>query len=299
MQVLYEELQEIYSALQENRVPQLPEAKLQYKDYACWEHRAGFDRSEAYWLQKLQGQIDPVRLAFDFDRGDSLDTTGASQEVTLSPEVSSALRELAIAFGTTLSNVLLAMFLLLLHRLTEQDELAVAVSAANRTQPELQSMVGFFVNEVVLRLSVNDEKPLRTLVAEVTEIMAEAFAHQDYPFDLLVQKLNPPRSGSRQPLFNVVYAFQGFTDVVIGANPKRRQPLNIVAALPVPIKTSKFDLTLFAVDHAGGASDSIQLTFEYSTSLLRAETVEKWLTILRQFCEMAAQETAEPGLAKA
>lgn len=298
MQVLYEELQELYSALAENCTPELSEVKLQYKDYACWEHEAGFSRSEAYWLHKMQGRIAPVRLPFDFDPHDSPDPTGAVREVTLSPEVSSALRELAVASGTTLANVLLTMFVLLLHRLTEQDELAIAMSAANRGRQELQNMVGFFVNEVVLRVSVSEEKPFHDLLAEVTTIVAEAFTHQDYPLDLLIQKLNPQRVGGRQPLFNVVYAFQGFTDLVVGANSKRSRPLDIVSALPTPIKTSKFDLTLFALDSAGPKLNSIQLVFEYSTSLLLAETVEKWLQILRRFCETAAQGTAELGIAQ-
>jgi amino acid adenylation domain-containing protein len=298
MQLLYEELQEMYSALAENRAPELSALKLQYRDYACWEHETGFSRSESYWLDKLRGPIAPVRLPFDFDPDDSPGAAGESREVTLSPEVSSALRELAVASGSTLANVLLTMFVLLLNRLTEQDELAIAMSAANRARPELQNMVGFFVNEVVLRVGVGEDKPFSALLADVTAIAAEAFTHQDYPLDLLIQKLNPQRIGGRQPLFNVVYAFQGFTDLVIGANSKRSRSLDIASALPVPIKTSKFDLTLFVIDSAGPEWNSIQLVFEYGTSVLRAETVEKWLQILRRFCETVAREAAELGMAQ-
>lgn len=288
-QVLYEELRELYSAYASRREPSLPALRVQYKDYAWWEQQRGFAVEEAYWLKKMHSLPEPLPLPFDFPEADVRDFAGASTGLVLSAEVSRDLRRVATERQTTLSNLILAIFLVFLNRLTEKEDLALAMSVANRPHRDLETMAGFFVNAVILRVSIDERKRFEEVLAEVTAEVADALEHQRYPLDLLIERLNPPRRENRQPLFNVVYAFQSFTDITVrssdamGANP-----------LPggewlFPSRTAKFDLTLFVVDHAGPARDSIHLSFEYSTELLTAATTRHWIETLGRFCEAVTE----------
>ncbi|MBV8287299.1 MAG: AMP-binding protein, partial [Hyphomicrobiales bacterium] len=288
MQVLYEELRELYSAFAEGREPALAAPRLQYKDYAWWERETGFAVDEAWWLARIRSLPDPIRLPFDLPEKDVYEFTGAAESLLLPQAVSDELRRLAVARGTTLSNVLLTVFFVFLNRLTEQQDLVLAMSVANRPHRDMETMAGFFVNAVVLRGFVDEDKPFDKLLDEVTAEVADALEHQQYPLDLLVERLNPPRRGNRQPLFNVVYAFQGFTDVVIRPNAGEGAGIEISGEINSSSRTSKFDMTLFVVDHAGPRKDAIYLSMEYSTELLRAESVRHWLETLSRFCEAAA-----------
>jgi tyrocidine synthetase-3 len=298
MQVLYEELRELYSAFAEGREPALAAPRLQYKDYAWWERETGFAVDEAWWLARMRSLPDPIRLPFDLPEKDVYEFTGAAEGLLLPQAVSDELRRIAGARGTTLSNVLLTVFFVFLNRLTEQQDLALAMSVANRPHRDLETMAGFFVNAVVLRGFVDEDKPFEKLLDEVTAEVAGALEHQQYPLDLLIERLNPPRRGNRQPLFNVVYAFQGFTDVVIRPNAGEGAGIEISGEINASSRTSKFDVTLFVVDNAGPRQDAIYLSMEYSTELLRAETVRHWLEILGRFCEAATarEESAAHAL---
>jgi hypothetical protein len=284
-QILHEELQATYEAYREGREPSLVPLQVQYKDYAWREHEQGFALEEAWWLDRMRGVPDPVRLPFDFPSDDVSGFSGESAGATLSPAVSEQLRRLASARSTTLSNVILTVFLVFLNRLTEQEDLALAMTVANRPHRDLEMMAGFFVNAVVLRVSVEESKSFEALLDEVASTVAGALEHQQYPLDLLIERLNPPRRGNRQPLFNVVYAFQGFTDIYVRSNPSHAAERLIARELGTLARTSKFDLTLFVVDHASPGGDSIHLSFEYSTELLRPATAQEWIAILARFCE--------------
>lgn len=235
-----------------------------------------------------------MRLPGDFPATEVLDSAGASEGVLLSAEVSENLRRLAARHGATLSNAVLTVFFIFLNRLTEQQDLALAMSVANRPHRDLETMAGFFVNAVVLRQWVDEGKSFESLLDDVTREVAAALEHQQYPLDLLIEKLNPPRRGSRQALFNVVYAFQGFTDIAVRAPAGGSgSGLEIARELAPASHTAKFDLTLFVVDHAGPDQDSIWLSFEYSTGLLRAATARQWIETLARFCRAAAMQEEE------
>src|SRR5262249_17806261 len=125
------------------------------------------------------------------------------------------LREQALVASTSLSNVVLALFKLLLFHWTRQDDICVGVSIANRSHPDLENLLGFFVNVLPIRTQLSAESEFANLLDQVTRNMSEAFEHQNYPFDLMVQKLRPQRVANRQPLVNVLYGFQNFQDINI------------------------------------------------------------------------------------
>jgi non-ribosomal peptide synthetase component F len=162
---------------------------------------------------------------------------------------------------------------------------------ANRNHPDLENLIGFFVNILPVRTRLNDTMEFDELLAQVVAAADDAFEHQDYPFDLLVQKVNPHRSTNRQPLLNVIYAFQNFSDVHVevgglgavedGAATAELAPTQAFAQA---FKTSKFDLTLFVTDEAG----RLQCTLEYDTGLFRPETIRRHLGVLRRFATMVA-----------
>ncbi len=289
--VLYRELFALYAAERSSAPDPLPPLRIQYKDFAVWQKAQDFGRAEAYWLRQLAGVPAELRLPVDHAPDGRRDFAGDKVQTEIDAPTTDALRRLARARRTTLANVFLAVFEALLFQLTRQEDICLGVSTANRNHPDLENLIGFFVNLLPVRVRVDEATEFDELLAQVIAASEEAFEHQDYPFDLLVEKVNPARSRNRQPLVNVVYAFQNFADVhvEVGARPPvdgdvATRELAPVRAFAHEFKTAKFDLTLFVADETGG----LALTLEYDTGLFRAETARKWLAGLRRFATMVA-----------
>ncbi|WP_404384158.1 amino acid adenylation domain-containing protein [Caenispirillum salinarum] len=293
MQVLHEDLEALYSG---RPLPPLPRA---YIDYAVWESSHGYAADERWWLERLGTAPGLVRLPFDFPETEDSAITGGVESVRLDPAASTLLRKAAADRGMTVSTVALGVFLVFLNRLTEQEDLAVAMSVANRPLPELEPMVGFFVNAMVLRMTVDPDGDFNSLLNALDAEVTAALDHQSYPFDMLVERLNPPRRGGRQPLFNVNYAYQAFADMRIRDDGARPAASAMTGELALEATTAKFDLTLFVVDKAGPAGDQIQLSFEYAADLFRRETIAGWLGGLAGFCEAVAQGLNEEAAPEA
>ncbi|HWA09039.1 MAG TPA: amino acid adenylation domain-containing protein [Opitutaceae bacterium] len=283
--VLYRELFALHAAQRRGAADPLPPLRIHYKDFAVWQKTRDFAPDETYWLRQLAGAPEALRLPYDFAPGEERDFRGDKALAEIDANTTRALRRLAREKRTTLANVFLAVFEALLFQLTKQEDACVGVSIANRNHPDLEHLLGFFVNLVPVRVRVSEATEFDELLAQVVTASEEAFEHQDYPFDLLVQKVNPTRSNNRQPLVNVVYAFQNFADVhvEVGAAP---DPGELTAVRPFEhaFKTSKFDLTLFVADEDG----KLSLTLEYDTGLFRADTVRKWLAGLKRFAGLVA-----------
>lgn len=291
--VLYREVLALYAAVRSGAADPLPPLRIQYKDFAVWQKSRGFGRAEAFWLAKLSGTSGAVELPYDRAPGGGRDFRGSTERAEIDAATAAALARLAVARQTTLANVVLAVFDLVLFQLTRQEDLCVGVSVANRGHPDLERLIGFFVNLLPVRVRLNSAMEFDDLLREVSLAAAEAFEHQEYPFDLLVQKLNPARAGNRQPLVNVVYAFQNFSDVHLsvgaaagGSPADAASAAELVPAGPFEhdFKTSKFDLTLFVFADAG----RLLLTLEYDTGLFRADTIRRYLGLLRRFAGQVA-----------
>ena len=297
MNVLHREILALYTAYRAGRPNPLNPLRIQYKDYADWQNRQDFSADERYWLGVLAGVPDRLWLPSDFEPGAERDFAGRIEELRLGGAATAQLRAAAASHRTTLSNVVLAIFQWVLYRWTRMPDLCVGLSIANRNHPDLENLIGFFVNVLPIRVLLSPDLEFAELLAQVSARTEEAFEHQDYPFDQLIEALNPSRVGNQQPLVNVIYAFQNFQDVTIDIGLREAEPPRSVAgddggaatapaiaAFPIPFDTSKFDLTLFVTDEG----ECLLLTLEYDTQLFRPETIRRCLGWMERACRDVA-----------
>ena len=163
----------------------------------------------------------------------------------------------------------------------------MGMSVANRTRPELEGLIGFFVNILPVRIRFDQTMELDELIARVSHTVTDALDHQDYPFDLMVQRLNPSRAATRQPIVNVVYAFQNFNDLQVTNPPPGHSPAGATRLTPMPFEvgTSKFDLTLFVSEE----EDGLRLTLEYDSGVFVEASATRYLEVLTRFARTAAR----------
>ncbi|MCF3650808.1 amino acid adenylation domain-containing protein [Synoicihabitans lomoniglobus] len=285
--VLYREIFAAYAAAMSGATPPLPALRLHYKDFACWQKARGWDREESYWLHALRGAPSALALPYDFPSTTERDFRGDHEKHTLGAVATAALRRRATERRTTVANTLLAVFDLLLFQLTQQPDFCIGVSHANRHHPDLENLLGFFVNLLPVRARLDASMDFDALLNQVVETADAALEHQEYPFDLMVQQLNPDRAANRQPLLNIVYAFQNFADVHVDIGvplPSNTPSPNGPEITPFDhtFHTSKFDLTLFASDDG----DTIELVLEYDAGLFKAATIRRYLSLLDRFADM-------------
>ncbi|RJS52818.1 non-ribosomal peptide synthetase [Bacillus subtilis] len=265
--ILIREFGELYN----NR--KLPALRIQYKDYAVWQE--GFKTGDAYktqgayWLKQLEGELPVLDLPADHARPPVRSFAGDKVSFTLDQEVTSGLYKLARENGSTLYMVLLAAYTAFLSRLSGQEDIIVGSPIAGRPHKDLEPILGMFVNTLALRTRPEGGKPFVQYLQEVRETALEAFEHQDYPFEELVDKLELTRDMSRNPLFDVMFVLQNMDQESLELDELCLKP-----AANNGHQTSKFDLTLYAQEQPHGL-----LTFqmEFSTDLYKKKTIEKWL----------------------
>ncbi|MFK2815470.1 plipastatin non-ribosomal peptide synthetase PpsC [Bacillus subtilis] len=265
--ILIREFGELYN----NR--KLPALRIQYKDYAVWQEgfKTGdaYKTQEEYWLKQLEGELPVLDLPADHARPPVRSFAGDKVSFTLEPEVASGLHKLARENGSTLYMVLLTAYTAFLSRLSGQEDIIVGSPIAGRPHKDLEPILGMFVNTLALRTRPEGGKPFVQYLQEVRETALEAFEHQDYPFEELVDKLELTRDMSRNPLFDVMFVLQNMDQESLELDELCLKP-----AANNGHQTSKFDLTLYAQEQPHGL-----LTFqmEFSTDLYKKKTIEKWL----------------------
>lgn len=269
--ILYRELRVLYGAFSSGEPSPLPELSIQYADYAIWQREwlqgETLKKQLGYWRKQLEGA--PAALELPADRSRALVQTfrGAKESLTLSKSLSESLNRLSRSEGATLFMTLLAAFQTLLHRYSGQDEVVVGSPIAGRNQEELEGLIGFFVNTLVMRANFGGAPTFRNLLGQVKETALGAFAHQDLPFEKLVEEIQPERTLSQTPLFQVMFILQN-------APREKRALVDLeLSTLAVSTNTAKFDLTLFAIEDA----DAIRLQLEYSTDLFEPQTIRRLL----------------------
>ncbi|HEX3529040.1 MAG TPA: non-ribosomal peptide synthase/polyketide synthase [Thermoanaerobaculia bacterium] len=205
--VLARELSALYDAAIAGNSAPLPELPIQYADFASWQRGrftgATLERFVGYWRQRLTG-VPPLRLPLDRPRPPVQSYSGSGEPLALTPALSDAIRRLARQRTATPFMVQLAAFAALLHRASGQNDFAVGTWVANRTRPELEGLIGFFVNNLALRLDVSGAAPFGELLEQVREVALGAYAHQELPFEKLIEDLKLPRDLSMPPVFQVV-----------------------------------------------------------------------------------------------
>jgi amino acid adenylation domain-containing protein len=256
--VLVNEVAEIYTSIVTGDEIRLPDLRVQYADYAMWQRQwfegAKFDEQLAYWRQELQ-DVPTLQLPNDHRRAAIQTFSGASHNFTFSRRLSEQVRELSRRNGATLYMTLLAAFDVLLARYTGQEDIVVGSPIANRTQRDVEGLIGFFVNTLVMRTNVSGNPSFSELIGRVREVALNAYAHQDMPFERLVEDLEPDRDLSRQPLFQVMFAVQNA--------PIRPLELPSLTISPMRLETTttRFDLELTVSETEAG-----RLTGEFRCS---------------------------------
>ena len=278
MGIFVQELAALYAAAVAGRLAALPALPIQYADYAVWQRAwlqgSALETQSVYWQRQL-ADLPVLQIPTDRPRPKLATSRGACHTFLLPGELSSQLVALSRKEGVTLFMTLLAAFLIVLHYYTHSDDLVVGTDVANRTRGEIEGLIGFFVNQLVLRTDLSGNPTFRALLGRVRDVVLEASAHQDLPFDKLVEILNPVRDPSRHPLFQVKVVFQNAPSL------SAESAGLIVNALEIEQQTARFDISLLINDTAQG----VHGTFEYNTDLFDAATMvlmyEHFATMLR------------------
>jgi amino acid adenylation domain-containing protein/non-ribosomal peptide synthase protein (TIGR01720 family) len=266
----------------------LPALPIQYPDFALWQRQrlAGelLEREIAWWRERLAGAPQVLDLPADRTRPAVLSSRGGSVPLFLSGELTARLKALTQRQGTTLFMALLAAFNGLLCRYTGQRDILVGTPIAGRTQLETEGLIGFLINTLVLRTDLAGDPSLRELLARVQDWTRSAYAHQDLPFEKLVEELQPERDLSRTPLFQVVFAFQNTPEMGV------ELPGLTLRPLPLERQTAKFDLTF----ELGERAEGIGGTVEYNRDLFDAATVRRLVRHLENLLRSWVDHPALP-----
>src|ERR1041384_7036724 len=286
VRVVMKELAALYEAFSANQPSPLPELPIQYCDYATWQREwlQGEDLQSqlAYWKGKLSGMPEALDLPTDRPRPAVQSIWGAKHFLKIPQQLTDTLRSLAQEEKASLFMTLLAAWKVLLHRYTGQHDIVVGAPVANRNRSEFEGMVGFFVNSLILRTDLSGAPTFRELLRRVRETTFEAFANQDFPFERLVEVLQPTRSMSRNPLFQ--------SDFILQNSPRSAYHVTglTFTALPVQNGTAQLDLTLDLWEEPEGIGGWL----EYDTDLFDAATAAR---MVGNYINLLERIAAEPN----
>jgi amino acid adenylation domain-containing protein/FkbH-like protein len=267
--VLGQELAALYEAHVAGRAPSLRELPIQYSDYAVWqreqlnETRVG--EHLAYWKEQLEGAPPVLALPTDRPRSENLQFWGAKHNLRLAEDLAVSLRVLSRKHSATLFMTLLAAYQVVLARLAGQDDIVVGTDFANRSQVETEPLIGFFVNLLPMRLRLGGDPAFSEILQRVRESSLGAFAHQELPFERLVEELNPERSLTHNPLVQVLFVMQNTPQAPLEFGGLKLGPLGVGT-------TSRFELVLFVNDPD---SSSPLTTWMYNPNLFDSTTIER------------------------
>ncbi|WP_395599089.1 non-ribosomal peptide synthase/polyketide synthase [Pseudomonas sp. A1437] len=300
MNVLIDEFCRFYDAHDQGLVAELPALAVQYSDYALWQRRwleAGEQQRQLdYWLAQLGDEHPVLELPVDRPRPVLPSYRGRRHEQTVEAALVEQLRGVARQHGVTLFMLLLGTFNILLHRYTGQNDLRVGVPIANRNRREIEGLIGFFVNTQVLRVQLDGQARFGDLLSALKETALGAQAHQDLPFERLVEALKLERSLSYNPLFQVMYNHQpevaDVTTLKVGSGLE-------LGVIEWESRSTQFDLSLDTYEKGG----QLHAAFTYASDLFDGETIERmarhWTHLLHSIVNDPQQRVSEIGLLQA
>ncbi|MGA2411929.1 MAG: amino acid adenylation domain-containing protein, partial [Candidatus Binataceae bacterium] len=285
--ILIREMAVLYDAFCSGRPASLPDLPIQYADFADWQRHwlesGALETQLSYWKQRLSGASPLLDLPTDHSRPAVQAFRGAHQSLRLPKNMSDRLKTLSRQQSTTLFMTLIAAFNILLHYYTGEDDILVGTPIANRNRIEIESLIGFFVNTLVLRTDLSGDPDFREILRRVREVCLGAYAHQDLPFERLVDELHLARDLSRNPLFQVMFVLQN----------ARPEPLELPGLTLEPLEvdsgTAHFDLTLHLID----SGNELIATVAYNPDLFEAATASR---MLRHYEMVLAAVCESPGL---
>jgi len=287
MGIFRTEMIKIYQALRESCTPDLPDLPQQYSDFSVrqrqWLEGKGLEGQLSYWKKQLEGTPPILELPTDHPRSSVQTFNGTRQPVELTKELTHSLNKLSLDQGCTLFMALLAAFKIILYRYTGQADLNVGTPIANRDQDDIENLIGFFINTLVLRTNLSGNPTFLEVLEKVREVSLSAYDHQDMPFEKLVEELQPPRDLSRSPFFQVLFSLQNTPT----------QPLELpdltFETLYAYNGKAKFDLSVYLWEKSGQLGG----VFEYNTDLFEAETITRMIEHFKNLLQAAA---ANPNL---
>lgn len=273
--VFLREFTTLYSAFAAGRPSPLPELPIQYADFSNWQQarldKGELERQLCYWREQLGDESIMLELPTDRPRPASMTFAGARYPIALPISLTDALRTVSQRESATLYMSLLAAFFALLYRYTGQQDIRIGCPIANRNRAEIEPLIGFFVNTLVMRAQVSGEMSFAALLGRVREAALGAYAHQDMPFEKLVEELRPNRSLSRSPLFQAAFLLQNASSPSIAIEGLTVSPM------AAPSATASFDLTLSMTE----TKDGLEGYLEYSTELFDEPTIARMAGHLR------------------
>jgi len=267
------------------REEQLPALRIQYKDYSRWQavvnkqDKGIFHRREAYWLGQFADEVPVLHLPADYNRPALQDFKGNIVKFKVGKEEAQVLHRLALEEDATLYMVLLSLFTVLLAKLGNQEDIVVGTPVAGRSHADSQQVIGFFVNTLALRNQPSGEKTFREFLREVRHNTLKAFENQDYPFEELVEKVLIKRDASRNPLFDVMFAFQNMEQTTMAIPGLKLAPYEFDSHI------SKFDITFNGTE----GPDQVDFGVEYCVKLFTAETIRRFINYFLHLVGSLAQ----------
>ena len=287
IELMKQEIGQIYQAYASGESPRLPELPVQYPDYARWQReqmRGDYARTHLdYWRRTLGGAFTPRDLPTDRPRTTTSLTRGEYRHFALPDDLVSGLRQLSQQEGTTLFMTLLAAFDVLLAHHTGGDDIVVGTAVAGRGPIEVERLIGCFVNMLVLRTDLSGDPRFRELLARVKDTSMGAYAHQDLPFDLLVDELKPERRPGRSPFFQVAFGLQNQHKLSIDAAGLTLSPY------PVKNEAIRYDLTVWVYEDA----DALEIKWSFRSDLFDAQSIER---LHRHYLSLLRNAVADPDV---
>ena len=267
--ILMREMAELFVKMSAGQPVELPELPVQYADFAAWQRGwlqgKVLEQQLSYWTERLADAPPPLTLPISQPRPHTRTCNGARQSFTVPAQVTDALNQLSSHQGATLFMTLLAAWKVLLYRYSGQSDLVVGSPIANRNRREIEGLIGFFVNTLALRTNLAGDPSFVELVGRVREVMIGAYAHQDLPFETLVEQLQPQRDLSTTPIFQNLFVLQ---NMPLPAAASRSAGISLVSDLDGP---AHFDLTLSLMEVDG----TLQGMLEYNTDLFDAASIQR------------------------
>lgn len=270
MDIFMDELLALYEAFATNKVPSLAELPLQYADFAAWQRQAtagsATEDQLAYWKQQLSGDLPVLEVPTDHPRPPRMSYRGGDSAFELTNDVVEQLNELSRSEGATLFMTLMAALLSLLHRYTGQEDIIIGTAVAGRNHAEIEKLIGFFINTLVLRTDLSGNPKFTELLGRVREVALGAYDHQAVPFEKLVEELQPERDPSRTPFFQMMVSFQNLPAAEVTSSGLRITPHDVG-------NQSRFDLEL----HLFAVPEGLIGTLIYNSDLFEQPTIDRML----------------------
>ena len=285
--VLVKEMSHLYSRLSKGKSADLDELQIQYADYAVWQREwlsgEELERQMSYWRQRIEAGAEIAEIASDYPRPAVATHRGASERIKLSREMSEGLKAVSRQQGATLFMVMLAGWKVLMYRYSGQTRVRVATAIANRNRAEIEGLIGFFVNTLLIESRIRGEMRVREVIGEVREAALGAYAHQDVPFEKVVEEMEPERDLSRQPLFQVMFVLQNAPSPAVESSGIK------VRWMDVDTESAHFDLTVYTMEIEG----EMVVTGEYRKEMFEKERMEQMMKHYKKVLEKIVEDVEE------